>query len=92
MDITEARAEQFDKLEQTSCKILQEYLEGKRAGGDDVVTARVALNIIKGNRQTDTARQAMRYAMVHDLDDPKIRKKYVAATQPSIKKLLGAGK
>ena len=92
MDITEPRAEQFDKLEKKSCEILQEYLDGKREGGDDIVTARVILNVIKGNRQTDTVRQAMRYAMVQDLDDPKVRKKYVAATQPAIKKLLNNDK
>lgn len=32
MEITQARAEQFDKLENQACNILQEYLEGKRSG------------------------------------------------------------
>ena len=88
MEITETRAVEFEKLEGTSIRILQDYLDGKRQGGDDVVTARVVLNVVKGNRQTDTARQAMKYGMVHDMEDPKIRRKYVEATQPDIKKLL----
>lgn len=88
MEITEARAEQFDKLENQACILLQEYLEGTRSGGDDVVTARCVLSVIKGNRQTSTARDALKYAMIQDLGDPKVRERYVNATQPEIKKLL----
>jgi len=88
MEITEARAEQFDKLENQACMLLQAYLEGKRAGGDDVVTARCVLSVIKGNRQTSTARDALKYAMVSDLGDPKVRERYVEVTQPEIKRLL----
>jgi hypothetical protein len=90
MEITEARAAQFDKLENQACVLLQEYLEGKRTGGDDIVTARCVLNVIRGNRQTTTARDALRYAMVSDLGDPKVRERYVKATEPEIKKLLKA--
>lgn len=88
LDINETRAAEFDKLEHTSIGILQDYLEGKRAGGDDIVTARCVLNVIKGNRQTDTARQALHYTMVHDLEDTKVRERYIRATQPQITKLL----
>lgn len=88
MEISEARAEQFDQLENRACALLQDYLDGKRSGGDDVVTARCVLSVIKGNRQTSTARDALKYAMVSDLGDPKIRERYVKATQPEIKKLL----
>lgn len=90
MEITEARAEQFDKLENQACTILQEYLDGKRAGGDDIVTARCVLNVIKGNRQTSTVRDALKYTMVSDLGDLKVRERYVKATEPEIKKLLKA--
>jgi len=90
MEITEKRAEQFDKLEETSINILQQYLEGKRSGGDDIVTARCVLNVIKGNRQTTTAYVALKYNMVSTVtDDPKKLKKYLDATQPEIKKLIG---
>ena len=88
MEITETRAEQFDKLENQACILLQQYLEGKRAGGDDIVTARCVLSVIKGNRQTTTVRDALRYTMVNDLGDPKVKKRYIEATQPEIKKLL----
>jgi len=91
LEISEARAKEFDKLEGTSVKILQQYLDDERPGDDKVVTARNILNTIKGNRQTDTSRQGLRYAMVTDLNDPELLKKYVAATQPEIRKLK-AGK
>jgi len=90
MEITEKRAEQFDKLEETSINILQQYLEGKRSGGDDIVTARCVLNVIKGNRQTTTAYAALKFNMVSTVtDDTKKLKKYLDATQPEIKKLIG---
>lgn len=89
LEITETKAQQFDKLEETSINLLQDYLEGRRPGGDDIVTARCVLNVIKGNRQTQTAREALRYTMVHDLSDDKVLKKYVMTTQPEIKKLSG---
>ena len=88
LEISETRAKEFDVLEGSSIKILQEYLDGDRQGGDDIVTARCILSVIKGNRQTDTARQALRYTMVADLDNPGVRQRYITATQPEIKKLL----
>ena len=91
LEIGKERAEQFDKLEATSINILQDYMDGKRQGGDDVVTARCVLNVIKGNRQTLTARDALRFSMASVFsDDPKLLKKYVTSTQPEIKKLVDA--
>jgi len=92
LEITEARAAQMDKIEETSLNLLQAYLEGKRAGGDDIVTARCLLNVIKGNRQTQTAREALRFNMASAITkDRNALKKYVQATEPKIKHLL-AGK
>ena len=89
LEIGTKRAEQFDKLEETSINILQDYMDGKRQGGDDVVTARCVLNVIKGNRQTLTARDALRFNMATVFaDEPKALKRYVKATQPEIKKLM----
>jgi hypothetical protein len=93
MEINEKRAEQFDKLEKTAIELLQDYLDGNRQGGDDVVTARCVLNVIKGNRQTMTAREALKFNMASSItDDPKVLKRYVEATNPAISKLLGAKK
>lgn len=89
LEIDEAKAKQFDKLELTSIELLQDYLDGKRGGGDDVVTARCILGVIKGNRQTQTVREALRYSMVQDMADDALRTKYIKATQPEIKKLTG---
>ena len=89
LEIGKEREHQFDKLEGTSIKILQDYLDGKRQGGDDIVTARCILNVIKGNRQTMTAREALKFNMASVFaDEPESMKKYVASTQPEIKKLM----
>ena len=87
LDISDSKAVQFDKLEETSITVLQDYLDGKRPGGDDIVTARCILGVLKGNRQTQTMREALRYTMVSDMADDKLRKKYINSTQPEIKKL-----
>ncbi len=92
LQIDSERADKLKKLEGTAIDILQQYLDGDRLGGDDIVTARCVLNVIKGNRQTDTARQALQYSMVHDLDDKVGRERYVRATQPEIKKLMSGKK
>ena len=93
LEISAVRAEQMDKLEETSIKVLQDYLDGKRQGGDDVVTARCILNVIKGNRQTQTAREALRFNMVSSMtDNPNQLRRYVEATEPEVKKLLRSAK
>jgi len=88
LEITEKRAAQFDKLEESSINLIQEYFDGKRQGGDDIVTARCMLNVIKGNRQTLTARDALKFNMASTIADEKQLKKYIDATQPEIKRAL----
>ena len=88
LDISETRAAEMDKLEGTSIQVLQQYFDGERQGGDEVVTARCVLNIVKGNRQTQTAREALRFNMVAAMDDPKVIQRYVKATEPAVRKLL----
>lgn len=93
MEISDERARQFDRLEKTSIDLIQEYFDGKRQGGDDIVTARCMLNIIKGNRQTMTAREALKFNMATSItDDPKLLKRYLTATNPRIGKILSAKK
>lgn len=91
LEISQKRAEQFDKLEESSIRIIQEYFDGTRQGGDDVVTARCMLSVIKGNRQTQTARVALKFNMVSMIADEKQLKQYIKVTQPEIKKAI-AGK
>ena len=88
LEIGPEKAKNMSKLEDSALKILQEYFDGERQGGDDVVAARCVLNVVKGNRQTQTVRETLNYNMVSDLEDPKLRKKYISATQPEIKKLM----
>ena len=89
LDISESRAAEFDKFEGTCLRVLQEYLDNKRPGGDDIVVARTGLANVAKNRQTITARDAMRFNMVSAItEDPKVLKRYIKATQPEIKKLI----
>ncbi|HUV67893.1 MAG TPA: hypothetical protein VMW24_28645 [Sedimentisphaerales bacterium] len=88
LEINEARAEQFTEIEGTALKIMQDYLGGDRQGGDEIKMAMQMLNVVSKNRQTTTAREALRFNMVDSLDDETIRRKYVTATQPGIRKLL----
>ena len=88
LEISEEKSQLFDELETEAGKVLLDYLRGKREGGDNIVTARSVLNTMKGNRQTVTAREGLRFAMVDSLEDPDVRRKYVQTTQPDIRKLL----
>ena len=88
LEVSAKRAEQFDKLEDSSIRVIQEYFDGTRAGGDEVVTARCMLNIIKGNRQTATVRDALKFNMVMSIANEKERDNYIRITQPEIKKAL----
>lgn len=88
MEISDAKAEQFDKLETTAAQKLQDYFDGKLAGGDEVTVAKTVLGIMKGNRQTATNREGLRFAMIESLGDENVRRKYIQSTQPEIKRLL----
>jgi len=88
MEIGKEKAAIFEKVETSALRVIQEYLDGERQGGDDVVTARCTLSVIKGNRQAAGAMQALGYGMARDLQEPKILKKYVKVTNPEIKKLM----
>jgi len=88
LEITENKAEKMGELEDVSMDLVLEYLRGNRQGGDDVVTARCMINAMKGNRQTMTAKEALRFNMASSVASESQLKKYVSATCPQIKKLL----
>jgi len=90
LDITKDRAKQFEKLEEVAVNILLEYLGDKRPGGDDINVAIKSLNMVAKNRVTTTARDALKFSMAKTItDDPKLLRKYIKASQPEIKKLIG---
>ena len=88
LEITENKAEKMGELEDVSMDLVLEYLRGNRQGGDDVVTARCMITAMKGNRQTMTAKEALRFNMASSVASESQLKKYVSATCPQIKKLL----
>lgn len=88
LEITEIKEKKMGELEDVSMDVVLEYLKGKRQGGDDVVTARCMINAMKGNRQTLTAKEALRFNMASSVASEAQLKRYVSATCPQIKKLL----
>ena len=88
LDITEDKAKKFSQLENTAIDIIQEYFDGTRQGGDEIITARCMLSVVKGNRQAETVKQSLKFGMVQMVADEKQLKKYVTATCPEIKKLM----
>lgn len=89
LEIGEAKAVALDKLEGTAISVIQQYLDGDRQGGDDIKIAAQSLQVVAKNRQTTTAREALRFNMISVItDDPKILKQYATLTQPRIGKLL----
>jgi len=93
LEISESKANQLDELEAMSIKTLKEYIGGNRQGGDDIRIAAQMMQVVAKNRQTTTAREALRFNMITSItDDPKTLTKYAKATQPQIGKLLPGNK
>jgi hypothetical protein len=84
LEITEQKADVMNKLEDSAMKILQEYFDGQRQGGDDVVTARNVLNTIKGNRQTSSALLALEFNIISSVAQEKELTNYVKIRHPKL--------
>ena len=91
MELSKDAEEQYGKLELTCLKKLQRAMEEDETN-DVVKQAKEALAIIAKNRQTLSAREAVRFSMVASFGDEAQKRKYVEATQPQIRKILTGGK
>lgn len=81
--------QQEEKLYATCLGKLQEYFDGDSEGGDEVVTAIKTANMLTKREQTKGAREAIRFSMAQALSrTPEELAKYVATTQPEIKRLI----
>ena len=89
LEITDSKAGMLDELEMASLKVLLGVLKDGKVMSDEGKVAMQALNVVGKNRQTLTAREGIRFSMAKTLArDPEQLKKYVAASQPEIRKLL----
>jgi hypothetical protein len=88
LDISEEKAKKFSKIEDSALDIIQEYFDGTREGGDEIITARCMISAVKGNRQAETVKHSLNFNMVQMVADENQLKKYVKASCPEIKKLL----
>jgi hypothetical protein len=88
----ELTLQQEEHLYQTCLKKLQDYFDDKTEGGDEVVTAIKTANMLTKREQTKGAKEALRFAMAQAVSrNPEDLARYVATTQPEIKRLT-AGK
>jgi hypothetical protein len=72
---------------------LQAYFDDEIEGGDEVVTAIKAANMLVKREQSKGAREAVRFAMAQAVaKDAEELARYVSATQPVIAQITGAKK
>lgn len=88
LEISETRSQKFDEVEKLALDVLIKALKDGGEIGDEVTIAVKTLNMVAKNRQTLTAREAIRWSMVQTLDDPIQLKKYIGFSEPEIKKAL----
>jgi hypothetical protein len=89
--ITPTAVKKLQDIETQSLKVLEEALKGKRDCDDTVTLAIKAQNMVTKNRAIATSREGMhlRLARMIAQDETQMRK-YVAATYPKIKKIVGS--
>lgn len=86
---TKTIEQQEEQLYGTCLKKLQDYFDDKAEGGDEVVTAIKTANMLTKREQTRGAREAVRFQMAQAMSTSQEElRRYVAATQPVIKKLI----
>lgn len=89
-EIDKKRQAAFDELEMTSIKAVQEAIKhGGDLDGSEKAAVK-ALGIAAKNRQTMTAREALKFSMASMIGNPDQMAKYIAFSAPDVKKALTA--
>lgn len=87
--MSDINAEKYSEMENQALDKIVKFLKGELDYGDEIKISIQGLNIVSKNRQTLTARQCLRFAMVRaSTEDPKVIKAYVEATDPAMGRLL----
>lgn len=89
LNMTEAKAKKLMELEDDTLKVLSQAMKEERDIDETVVSAIKIQNMITKNRVTASAREAISLQAVQLTNDEKIMKKYVKASFPEIRKLMG---
>ena len=88
LDVTQKKADRLEALEELAITTLTEALKDERDVDDKTQIAMKTLNMIAKNRQTMTAREGIRFSMAQSIGNDDQLKKYIAVTQPQVKKAL----
>lgn len=87
--LSDTNAEKYSEMENQALDKVIKFLKGDLDYGDEIKISIQGLNILSKNRQTLTARQCLRFAMVRaSTDDPKLIKAFIDSTNPEMGKLL----
>ena len=88
LDMSKKKIKALDELETLAIKTLTEAMNDVRDVDDKVQVAMKVANMVSKNRQTMTAREGIRFSMASSIADEKELKRYIAITQPDIKRAL----
>jgi len=88
LDMTKSKTERLDVLEDLAIITLTAALKDEREVDDKTQIAMKTLNMVAKNRQTMTAREGIRFSMAQSIATEQQLAKYIAATQPGVKKAL----
>lgn len=91
LDIDKQKAEQLNKLEDEALGVLIGVMKGGLVD-DQAKMAVSAMGIVSKARGNQSTRDGLRFNMVKFVADREEMKKYVSATQPEIRKLIGSKK
>lgn len=91
LNMTEAKAQKMDAIEDSSMKAIQQALDGKIEADDDKVKIAVKMmGVVAKNRQTVMHRSAVEFGMAQFIAGEAGLKRYLKATNPQIQKAIGA--
>ncbi len=82
LEIGEEKSKLLDEVETLALNVLKQYLSDEREGGDDIRVAQGVVATVAKNRQTASARDAIRFNMVLRTASEDELKDYVAKTVP----------
>lgn len=88
LDLTQAKVTKLEALEDLAIATLTETLGGDREVDDKAQVAVKVVNMVTKNRQTMTAREGIRFSMATTIGTESQLKKYIAVTQPEVRKAL----
>ncbi len=90
LQMTEAKADKMNAIEDASMEAIQQALGGKMDADDDKVKIAVKMmGVVAKNRQTVMHRSAVEFGMAQFVTDEAGLQRYLKATQPQIQKAIG---